>query len=474
MADTVEGRFTGSERFEVVRELGAGAMGVVYEVFDRQRNNTVALKTLKVSDGRKLFRFKQEFRSLAKLNHPNLIQLYELFADGDLWYFTMELVPGVTFMDYVCRTDTTTTAASTQESGELVTLDQGTNATAPIAENSPFRTVVQETTKQHSLRHLTRGTAQVANLDRVRESLRQLAVGLVELHSQGMLHRDIKPANVMVTEGGRVVLLDFGLVAEMNASQEQDSTETAPQSANAYETVEQGLAGTAAYMAPEQAQGKPLTAAGDWYAVGTILYQTLIGHVPFRGQLIEVLRKKIKDEPIPPIQTNPDVPQDLNDLCLSLLHRKPDLRGSGKNILQVLGGDATGDESASLTPAFNIQDIPFVGRENQVNALKLSLRMAIEGSTVVVDVYGASGMGKSTLIDHFVNLPVCDEAIVIQGRCYEQESVPYKAVDGLIDELTRYLMTLSDDELARVLPKRIGRLARLFPVLSRRLRRSTA
>ena len=84
-------------------------------------SDLVALKTLKASDGRKLFRFKHEFRSLTELNHPNLIQLYELFADGDLWYFTMEFVPGVTFMEYVCQSDLDAAKVSTQQSDELVT-----------------------------------------------------------------------------------------------------------------------------------------------------------------------------------------------------------------------------------------------------------------------------------------------------------------------------------------------------------------
>ena len=254
--------FVGTDRFEVVRELGAGAMGVVYEVLDRQHNSTIALKTLKSADARKLFRFKQEFRALAELDHPNLIHLHELFADGDLWYFTMDYVPGVTFTEHVFRSNEIQDKP-TSDANEYPTLDDQTG----------------DTTSTHRLQHGLR----FVDLDRMRESLRQLAVGLLELHSKSMLHRDIKPANVMITTAGRTILLDFGLVAAMDG--------------NVYKTVEQGLAGTAGYMAPEQAQGKALTPASDWYAVGVMLYQALTDRLPFRGKLIDMLRKKVREQP---------------------------------------------------------------------------------------------------------------------------------------------------------------------------------
>jgi eukaryotic-like serine/threonine-protein kinase len=269
--------FTGTERFELVRELGAGAMGVVYEVIDRQLNNTIALKTLKSADGRKLFRFKQEFRSLTELNHPNLIQLHELFADGDLWYFTMDFVKGVTFTEYVFQDVTSEDDIPTDLADVYPTLDSDITSDDELDAKPANRL-------NHGRRYV--------DLDRLRESLRQLTIGLIELHSEGMLHRDIKPANVMVAEDGRTVLLDFGLVAEMNATQSIDDigeigdVEQAA-NANIYETVEQGLAGTAGYMAPEQAQGKSLSTASDWYAVGVMLYQALTDRLPFRGRLID-------------------------------------------------------------------------------------------------------------------------------------------------------------------------------------------
>src|SRR5262245_60023083 len=98
--------FRGTDRFTVVRRIGAGGMGVVYEAYDREREMPVALKTLPRLEASALFQFKEEFRSIADIAHPNLIALYELIGDRDQWFFTMELVEGVSFLEYVRPTHT--------------------------------------------------------------------------------------------------------------------------------------------------------------------------------------------------------------------------------------------------------------------------------------------------------------------------------------------------------------------------------
>jgi len=154
--------FPSKSRFLVRKRLGAGGFGIVYEAFDRERNATVALKVLRRTDGRSISRFKKEFRSLVETAHENLVQLYELHAEGDAWFFTMELVRGEDALSYVRP------------------------AGGPCDE------------------------------PRLRAVFRQIAAGLSFLHRSGKLHRDVKPSNVLVTGDGRVVVVDFGLVSDLS------------------------------------------------------------------------------------------------------------------------------------------------------------------------------------------------------------------------------------------------------------------
>lgn len=389
--------------YEVLDELGRGGMGVVYKARDLQRNELVALKTVQGLNPENLYRFKREFRTLAGVTHRNLVALYDLISDGNVWFFTMELLDGVPFTAYA-----RTTTVGDREAD--------------------------------------------SNRDGLRGALRQLVEGVAALHAAGKLHRDVKPSNALVTREGRVVLLDFGLVAELDGDGHHRSTE-------------QHVLGTVAYMAPEQAASQSLTPAADWYSVGVILYEALTGRHPFRGSVLQVLQDKQHQDPPPPQVLVPAAPADLNDLCVDLLRRDPTARPCGTEILARLGGVAgnrqRGDESA--TPRR-----PFVGRSPHLEALTSAFALMEQGCPVALDVRGRSGTGKSTLVRHFLeHLDGRPDVVILEGRCYQQESVPYKAFDGLVDALSRHWRRLAPDVAAGLLPRDIAPLARLFPVLNR-------
>ena len=161
------------------------------------------------------------------------------------------------------------------------------------------------------------------DLDKLRLALPQLARGLHALHSAGKIHRDVKPANIRVTSEGRVVLLDFGLVAEHERRRGYESG---------------SIVGTVAYMAPEQCNAdSSLSPAADWYSVGVVIFQALTGKLPFEGSPARVvLDKQTKNAP-GPSDLATGIPDDLDQLCRQFLDRDPAARPSGRALMARLG-----------------------------------------------------------------------------------------------------------------------------------------
>ncbi len=267
--------------------------------------------------------------------------------------------------------------------------------------------------------------------EKLRASLRQLARGLVALHAAGKVHRDIKPSNVLVSHDGRVVILDFGLV--------RDTVEAAPAETDL-------IVGTISHMAPEQAAGEELGPPADWYSVGVVLYQCLTGRPPFEGLATDVLERKQREDPPRPRDVASGVPEDLDSLCMELLARDPRVRRCGADVVARLGSSAA-DRVAAAEQA---------SRRGDASPRTVAVRRAgggdgrprgrararaRAGAAVTIVVEGESGVGKSALVRRFTKgLQGASEdgddaprALVLAGRCYEREDVPYKAIDGVID-----------------------------------------
>ena len=405
--------FASDKRFTILRRLGAGGMGVVYEALDRERGESVALKTLlNVSPGA-LYRFKREFRALADVAHANVIQLHELFFEGEQIFFTMEYVDGLELVDYV--------------RGGL---------TGAAAEDPAHAAAEREQA-----------------WERLRAALRQLAAGLGALHEVGKLHRDIKPSNVLVTRDGRLVILDFGLVSDA-VTETLRSTEAG------------GVVGTPAYISPEQAGGQPATPASDWYAVGVMLYQSLTGELPFRGKGLKVMLAKQERDAPDPASVAADLPPDLVGLCTALLSRDPNARPDNAEVLTRVGVGPTGIRARPPAPSQD-GDL-FVGRGAQLRQLQDAFAATQKGRAALVLVSGRSGMGKSALVREFLaRLAAPGRTVVLSGRCYERESVSFKALDSLIDALAKHLLRLPEERAAELIPRDVHALARVFPVLQR-------
>ena len=450
------------EGYQVVGVLGGGGMGVVYRARDLRRGVTVAVKTMRQVDAASIYRFKQEFRALLDVSHPNLVTLHELISDGRSWFIVMEYIDGDTLLDYVRGPSVPArppSAAGADSAGGESTWSSDDAPRPSTSGPGPASTLYEELPSDvepppappSQPSEAAVGLNEAGRV-RLRRCLRQLAEGLAALHRAGKLHRDIKPSNVMVARDGRVVLMDFGLIS----SREGDNQST-----------EGNVVGTAAYMAPEQAAGLRLSPASDWYSVGVVIYEALSGRRPFLGGTLQVLMDKQKFEPPPLRELVPDAPDDLSALCVDLLRRDPRARPSGDVVLSRLGA-AAGPAGEGGSSTSHSGDLPFVGRTAQRAALADAFDDVRDGRTVVVFVHGPSGVGKSALVQRFLDDPaVRDGAVVLAGRCYECESVPYKALDSLIDALSRYLRRLPPHEAAALLPRDVAPLARVFPVLRR-------
>ena len=401
----------GAGRFEVRGTLGAGGAGTVYRAFDHQLQREVALKLLRQASGRDLYRFKREFRALADIVHPNLVTLHELHAAEGDWYFTMELVEGVSFIDWV-----------RPQRASTVPLRSGPSRTRQDILMSP------------------------ANEVRLRGALIQLVDALIALHKAGKLHRDLKPSNVLVTPQGRLALLDFGLVASV-----------------AEDNPEKLAVGTPVYMSPEQAADQPLSEASDWYSVGAMVYEALTGRRPFEGDSEQVMTRKQTEQPQHPTQLALGIPADLAHLAMQLLDAVAERSGRpGLAILDQLGAtpsQKTRDMARSAVP------MSFVGRTREIDELRRALADTRTHGVAVL-VRGKSGIGKSTLVRRFLR-GLGEQVFVLEGRCFEREQVPFKMLDGIVDMLTGVLIALPPADLDALVPKELASLVRLFPVMKR-------
>jgi serine/threonine protein kinase len=426
-----------SGRFMIQRRIGAGGMGVVYEAYDRDRAQPVALKKLIASDGPAVIRIKSEFRALADVVHPNLVRLYELIGDDDDWFFTMELVDGTDFLNYVRGRRA---SVLDDEVTERSTMERSTF----IGEHDrPFDGEVA------AARPMADGENVVIDYDCLRRTLRQLAEGVAALHEAGKLHRDLKPSNVLVTAAERVVVLDFGLTTDITGFEKKMT-----------------FGGTPAYMAPEQIAEQPATASSDCYAIGVMLYEALTGTLPFSGNFYSMLMQKRTSDPRPPIELVHGIPHDLSLLCTELLRRDPANRPSARAIAERVASRREKAVASAMT-LLRSRDKPFIGRIAQIEQLERAFAATDRGNAVTLMLRGPSGIGKSALVRHFLNeVQRRDPSVIVfTGRSYEQESVPYKAVDSMIDDLARYLRRASPLEAKALMPTDTAALARLFPVL---------
>ena len=292
--------------YEIVSPLGAGGMGEVYRARDTQLDRDVALKILPESfaaDADRLMRFTREAKALAALNHPNIAAIYGIEArspgSGRGAALVMELIEGEDLSAHMAR-------------GPMAMEDA-----LPIA--------------------------------------RQIANALEAAHEAGIIHRDLKPANIKVRPDGTVKVLDFGLAKAMDstgAAEASPKLSNSPTMTSPAMTAMGVILGTAAYMSPEQARGRPVDKRGDIWAFGVVLYEMLTGAMLFKGETVSdvlaaVLRADIDLATLPPT-----VPSGVRQLTARCLEKDPRrrLRDIGEARIWLESPDATADRPVTAAP----------------------------------------------------------------------------------------------------------------------------
>ena len=327
----------GSYRYE--RPIGRGGMADVLLAYD-PNGHPMALKVLKASRFKTgLRRFRREFRALAKLKHPNVIQVDSY---GDIFghpYFAMEYVEGIDLHKTIRN----------------------------------FRNYSLE-----------------ARWKRVEEILIDLSKGLAYIHRRGLVHRDLKPSNVLINKEGVSKITDFGIVKTLNPDHDALASST--------------LVGTWAYASPEQICGRSFDHRSDLYSLGVILYAMLTGRRPFAADNMAGYLKLHRDQPPkPPSDFIPEIPKNLEKVCLQLLQKSPQDRiQSAKEILEILGEAPP----SSITSQSLIKPwiVPLGGRKEVIDQFNLQLQSLANGAGAVLQLTGKEGFGKSRMLDEMESL----------------------------------------------------------------------
>jgi len=263
--------------YRILREIGRGGMGTVYRAVQESLGRMVALKVFPAVftlDPVRLERFRREARATARIRHPNIVPIYDVGESDGIHYYAMQLVEGPSLH-----------AVLTEERDQAAQRGRKSSAIS-----DPAYAV------------------------RVAERMAELAEGLEEAHAQGLVHRDIKPSNILVGKDGSYVLVDFGLVHDVEAESITGSGQ---------------VLGTLSYMSPEQVSGRNADARSDVYGLGVTLFELLTLHRPFEGESAHEIQEAILNrEPASPRRLNPKLGSDLATIILRCLEKKPDRRYS--------------------------------------------------------------------------------------------------------------------------------------------------
>jgi tetratricopeptide (TPR) repeat protein len=401
------------DRYRIERFLGEGAHKRVYLARDTTLERWIAFVQIKgdAATGDLAERIRREARTMASLPaHPNVVSVYDAGEVTGGPYIVEEYVDGGTVEDLL-----------QQASGRPLAIDQALRIAAGACS------------------------------------------ALDHAHGHGIVHRDLKPANVWLTAAGTPKLGDFGLVAAMRESQSQTVAKL---------TGEGAMVGTLAYMAPEQALGKPLDPRSDLYSLGAMLYELVTGHRPFAGEdAVALISQHLRTPPVAPILHNPDVPGPLSELIVRLLAKDPRQRPDGAaSVRAALNALATFERTGDVVRGHALEGLAtglYVGREQELDELCGAVDRAVAGSGEVVFITGDPGIGKTRLAEQVVAYAHMRDAEALWGRCYEGDGAP--PYWPWVQIIRAYVLGHDPDAVAAVMGVGAADIAQMESEVRRRL-----
>ena len=339
--------------YEIVREIGRGGMGIVYEAEQPSLGRRVALKVLpahRLGDRRHAERFEREVRAAARLRHPRIVPVYATGSDGGIPYFAMQYVPGRCLQEVLAdvqklRRDRVGDALLVNVVGPD-SFPVGTSEAAVAAESTTAAGGAGEAARSESKNATTHVEDDPSTTSRRRplyyRNVAEMVIGLTEAldyaHTEGVLHRDIKPSNILLEAGGNVWLTDFGLAKDDSSD---DLTRTGE------------VLGTLRYLAPERLRGW-CDPRSDVYSLGLTLFELVTLEAAFPGaDQAGVVRAIEEREPPRPRQLDRDVPRDLETIILKAIEKAPErryqtMRELGDDLRRFVNGEPVRARRASL------------------------------------------------------------------------------------------------------------------------------
>jgi serine/threonine protein kinase/tetratricopeptide (TPR) repeat protein len=388
--------------YRVLAPLGRGGMGVVYSALHADSDLKVAIKTVGALTPRALSALRTEVHALKRIRHPGVVRILdEGLSEGLPWY-AMELLEGRTLDGF----NKEIWLASAGQEGTLV---ERTTATPNSADGLGL-------SRPLSYRQEWEGVLPQAAGGRLLEFLslyRGVCAGLDHIHRRGLVHRDLKPSNVFLRDGLTPVLMDFGLASPAAGGIGREALSAG---------LGGRLHGTLAYLSPEQIRGELVDARADLYALGCIMYESLVGQAPFPGSAPHVvIAAHLHNEPQPPSRLVQGIPLALEELVLKLLLKSPHERiGQAEDVDAALA-DLGGKQPFSSTSERVSQPYLFrprlSGRSAQLAQLDARRDRAVKGQGALVLVGGESGVGKTFLAAEAAQRAEMAKFRVITGDC---------------------------------------------------------